>query len=79
MTNNSMSDFEYEVPPEWLFHILVDGKPRAQVFAPKEKRNWVMWKLSQYVLGLVDEGTVTVKRLINGEWRDCNDWRNLTH
>ena len=63
----------------WIFDVYVGEEPKARVFAPKEKRNWVLWKLSQYAIALEREGIVAVKRYINGEWRDANDWRQLAH
>lgn len=68
-----------EHPVEFQFLVVVEDVPRAQIFGPREKRNWVMWKLSQYVVALEREGPVSVRRLINGEWRDCDDWRKLAH
>lgn len=68
-----------DTPPEFQFLIVVGNEAKAQVFGPREKRNWVMWKLSQYVIALMREGPVSVKRLINGEWKDCDDWRKLAH
>ncbi|UXO93779.1 hypothetical protein Pan1_64 [Pseudanabaena phage Pan1] len=65
--------------PHFLFEVSVGDEPRARVFGPQEKRNWVFWKLSQYAIALEDEGIVSVKRYTNGEWRPCNDWRNLAH
>ena len=72
-----MDDENVQPIPYWLFHVYVNGEPTAQVYGPEEKRNWVLWKLSQYVLGLSERGVVSVKRLINGEWNDCDNWRQL--
>lgn len=79
MTEDGCNELEFTVPPDFLFHICIDGTPRAQVYGPKSKRNWVLWTLSQHALALVGEGVVSVRRLINGEWRECDDWRNLAH
>lgn len=68
-----------EHPVEFQFLVVVADEPRAQIFGPRVKRNWVMWKLSQYVVALEREGPVSVRRLINGEWRNCDDWRKLAH
>lgn len=65
--------------PEFIFRVSVDDQPRGQVFGPQSKRNWVMFKLSKYVIALAEEGTVTVTRYINGKWEPANDWRNLAH
>lgn len=64
-------------PPHWLFEISTDDKPRARVFGPQEKRNWVLWRLSKYAIALESQGIVSVKRYNNGNWEDANDWRNL--
>jgi len=74
-----VEDDMQEIPPFWVFEIDVDEKPQARVFGEEGKRNWVLWKLSQYVIALEDKGAVTVRQLINGEWKDANDWRNLAH
>lgn len=66
-------------PPEFLFEVLVDDEPRGRIFGPQEKRNWVLWKLSQYVLALESEGVVTVRRYINGEWSLSDGWRKLAN
>lgn len=65
--------------PEFQFLVCVGEEPRSQVFGPADKRNWVLWKLSEYVLALSSEGAVSVKRMINGEWSPCDDWRKLAH
>ena len=65
--------------PHWVFEVDVDEEPRVRLFGTKEKRNWVLWKLSQYAIALDDEGAVTVRQWINGEWRPRDDWRSLTH
>lgn len=78
MTNDELV-LDEKAMPKWLFHVCVNGVPRARVFGPDGKRNWVFWKLSQYVVALLEEGSVSVKRCINGKWRDCDDWRQLTH
>lgn len=70
---------ELEVPPHWVFQICVEGEPTAQVYGAREKRNWVMWKISQYVVGLAEHGDVSVRQLINGEWHERNNWHNLGH
>ena len=66
-------------PPHWLFEVRLNDEPRARVFGPREKHNWVMWRLSKYVIESLNHGTVTVKRYTNGEWRDADDWRKLAH
>lgn len=70
---------EFEAPPYWRFLVLVDGKPRDQVFGPRDKRNWVLWKLSQIVVALLGVPNVEVKQMINGQWSPCDDWRKLAH
>lgn len=65
--------------PDRVFEVDLNGEPQARVFAPKQKRNWVLWKLSQYVVALNEHGDVTVRQWINGEWRKADDWRNLAH
>lgn len=79
MDNEEDDQIVLEHPPEFQFLVVVGNEARAQIFGPREKRNWVMWKLSQYVVALEREGPVSVRRLINGEWRDCDDWRKLAH
>lgn len=64
-------------PPEFLFEVLVDDEPRGRIFGPQEKRNWVLWKLSQYVLALESEGVVTVRRYISAKWEPADNWRAL--
>ena len=64
-------------PPEFLFEVLVDDEPRGRIFGPQEKRNWVLWKLSQYVLALESEGVVTVRRYTNAKWEPADNWRAL--
>lgn len=64
-------------PPEFLFEVLVDDEPRGRIFGPQEKRNWVLWKLSQYVLALESEGVVAVRRYTNGKWESAGNWRAL--
>jgi len=64
-------------PPEFLFEVLVDDEPRGRIFGPQEKRNWVLWKLSQYVLALESEGVVAVRRYTNGKWESADNWRAL--
>lgn len=66
-------------PPFWLFEIKLNNEPRARVFGPKAKHNWVMWRLSKYVIELTDQGDVSVVRYTNGEWREADDWRKLAH
>lgn len=58
---------------EFVFLVVVDSKPQARVFGPSCKRNWVFWKLSEYVVAFADEGVIEVKRLINGTWEPCDD------
>lgn len=74
-----LTEEQQTTAPHWVFEVDVDEEPRARLFGPKEKRNWILWKLSQYCVALEDEGAVTVRRWINGEWREANDWRNLAH
>lgn len=64
---------------EFIFDVYVDNVPRTRVFGPSFKRNWVMWRLSKYVLALQAQDVVSVKRWINGKWEDANDWRQLSH
>lgn len=66
-------------PPEFVFGLWVDGEDRARVFAENDKRNWVLWKLSEYVLAMSDEGVVEVRRFINGKWEHNYDWYVLSH
>lgn len=66
-------------PPDFLFEIWVGKAAKARVFGDREKRNWVFWKLSQYVIALSEQGTVSVKRYINGAWENADDWRKLAH
>lgn len=79
MSDDEDDELVVDTTPYWLFEVAVNKEPRARVFGPQEKRNWVFWKLSQYAIALEDEGIVSVRRYTNGEWRDCNDWRNLAH
>jgi hypothetical protein len=65
--------------PHWLFEISVDNQPRGRVFGPKDKRNWVLWRLSKYAIEFEAEGIVSVRRYINGKWEKADDWRNLSH
>lgn len=39
-------------PPEFIFRVFVGDDARAQVFGPKDKRNWVLWQLSKYAIAL---------------------------
>lgn len=66
-------------PPEFVFRLFVGDNPRAQVFGPSDKRNWVLWKVSQYAIELAAEGVVSVKRYNNGKWENADGWRNLAH
>lgn len=66
-------------PPEHLFEVLVGDVPQARIFGEREKRNWVFWKLSEYVLALSGRGNVSVRRYINGKWENNYDWRNAAH
>jgi len=72
VTDEMLSD-----PPHWLFDISTDGTPRARVFGPEDKRNWVLWRLSKYAIDLENQGVVSVRRYNNGQWEDANGWRNL--
>ncbi len=78
-------DFEDEFeeiiaqPPHWLFEVAVGKIPKGRIFGPKGKRNWVLWRLSKYVLEYEEEGVVSVKRHNNGKWEKADDWRNLAH
>lgn len=64
-------------PPHWLFEVFVDNEPRARVFGPQEKRNWVLWRLSKYCIALEQTGVVLVRRYSDGAWSEANNWRNL--
>ena len=66
-------------PPHWLFEVLVNKVPRGRIFGPKDKRNWVLWRLSKYALEFESEGIVSVRRHNNGKWEIADDWRNLAH
>lgn len=61
------------------FRVVVAGQPAAEIFGEGSLRNWVLWKLSEYVLAFKGRGTVTVDQRINGAWENCNDWRKLAH
>lgn len=74
-----LTEEESASAPHWVFEVDVDDEPRARVFGPKEKRNWTFFKLSQYVIALEDEGVLTVRRWVNDQWEQCNDWRNLAN
>ncbi|ARB06151.1 hypothetical protein FDH38_gp097 [Dinoroseobacter phage vB_DshS-R5C] len=76
---NSDEPENWENPPAFIFRVFVDDEPKAQVFGPQDKRNWVLWKLSQYAIAFEDEGIVSVKRFNNGKWENADDWRNLAH
>ena len=66
-------------PPHWLFEVAVDDVPRGRIFGPKDKRNWVLWRLSKYAIEYEAEGIVSVKRYTNGKWEKADDWRHLAH
>ena len=66
-------------PPDFIFEVWVGNAPRARVFGDYIKRNWVLWKLSEYAIALEDAGIVSVKRYINGKWENADGWRNLAH
>jgi len=68
-----------EDPVFFEFMIGSQGTPQGRVFGPKEKRNWVMWKLSDYTLEAENRGIVSVARYINGKWEPADDWRNLSN
>lgn len=68
---------EEQEPPYWLFEVALNDEPRARVFGPKDKRNWVLWRLSKYVVALSNTGVVSVRRFINGKWVAADDWRTL--
>tara|TARA_R110000787_G_scaffold631_9_gene2358 strand:- start:53 stop:256 length:204 start_codon:yes stop_codon:yes gene_type:complete len=65
-------------PPYWLFEVVVDGEPVGRIYGPKDKRNWVLWRLSKYALDGEEEGIVSVKRYNNG-WEKADGWRELAH
>ena len=66
-------------PPHWLFEIMIGKIPQGCVYGPKCKRNWVLWRLSKYVLEFENVGAVSVRRHTNGKWEKADDWRNLAH
>lgn len=82
MTDNDELSHLDEVipnPPHWLFDVVCDNEVKARVYAPKEKRNWTLWRLSKYVLEFESQGVITVRRYINGKWENADEWRNLSH
>lgn len=83
MTSEDDFDAEREEiianPPYWLFEVLVNKVPRGRIFGPKDKRNWVLWRLSKYALEFEAEGIVSVRRHTNGKWETADDWRELAH
>jgi len=64
---------------DWIFDVFLDGEPRARVFGPAFKRNWVMWRLSKYCIALGTQGLVSVKRWNNGKWEIADDWRQFAN
>ena len=66
-------------PPHFLFELSVNNEVRGRVFGPKDKRNWVLWRVSRYAIAFEDEGIVAVKRYINSKWERADGWRNLAH
>ena len=64
-------------PPEFVFEVMVDGVAHARLFGEAPRRNWILWRVSRYVLDLIDDHAVDVNRYRNGKWENCDDWRKL--
>ncbi len=68
-----------EVDHHYVFELSVSNDPMIRVFGDLEMRDRVLMELSNYVDKFKHEGNITIKQLIDGNWVDANNWRNLAH